>query len=91
LDDNTRQLAESVSSWVKSARLETPFVFLLEAHRPILRLLGHSLIVLEPVAAGFVGFEKIENLRKLLFDPDAVDVMVEKLKEDPDNDSSSGK
>ncbi|HHN46188.1 MAG TPA: hypothetical protein ENN09_01990 [Planctomycetes bacterium] len=84
-----KDTAEALARWIKRARLQTPFIFLLEAHRPIIRLLGHGLNIFEPVAAGFLGVERIERLRCLFFDPDAVERVAALLQNWEDADGAA--
>jgi hypothetical protein len=81
LDRDSEQLVDKIVGWVKRARLETPFAFMLESHLPLARLMGHGLYVFEPIAAGLMGFERVETIRKVLFDPEALEKLRANLAE----------
>lgn len=80
MDSAERDVVSGIAGWVKRSRLETPFVFMLESHRPLLRVVGHGLNIFEPVAAGLMGLERVEKLRRVLFDPAAVEMLLKQLK-----------
>ena len=89
MDRDSEQLVEKIAGWVKRARLETPFAFMLESHLPLARLMGHGLYVFEPIAAGLMGFERVETLRKVLFDPEALEKLRNSLAKAGKDDADS--
>ena len=75
---------------IRKMRMETPALLMLEAHRPLARLGGHLLAVGEPLAAGFVGLERVRRLREVLWDAEALELLADLLEGDEDEPAAIG-
>lgn len=83
-----KECVERLAGRIRRLRLETPALIMLEAHRPLARLAGHLLAVAEPVAAGLLGLERVERVREVLFDGEAVDLLCRMLEPADDADAA---
>jgi hypothetical protein len=89
-DEHARDaLIDSMARQVVARRLETPALFVLEAHRPLSVMAGQALYVGAPLLGVFFGFSKVQQWARLLEDRDNIDRIIKRIEELSDRHAAS--
>lgn len=57
-----------IADYIVNAKLETPALFFLEAHKPLSTVAHTAALALQPIAAPFFGVERVKTLQKVFED-----------------------
>jgi len=76
-----QQLIEEMARIVVARRLETVAVFMLEAHRPVSFVASQGLLLTAPLLGAFFGFERVDELGRLLEDRANLDRLIERIEQ----------
>ncbi len=73
------ELIEALARRVVARRLETPAIFMLEAHKPFSFLASQALLLAAPLAGVLFGFREMNRFAGLLEDRENVTRIVERI------------
>src|SRR5438132_1707439 len=89
-------LLDQIAAEVVRRGLVTPAVFFLELNRPLAFLAGQATHVLVPFLAPLVGIGRMQEVARVLNDPQSIDRLLERIDRDrrdeppvPDGESSA--
>ena len=79
--EEQRELIDSMARAVVARRLETPFLFFLEANRPLSFMAGQALLAGAPFLGALFGFSRVHHWARMLEDRDSVDRLSRRVEE----------
>ncbi len=75
------QLIGRVAALIGKRHMETPAIFALEMHRPVMGIAAQGMIAFSPFLVPFVGFDNVNDYSRLLAKREYVERLIQRLEE----------
>jgi len=75
------ETADALARRVVRLGLFVPAILMLEMHRPLSRLAGQALVAATPVLGPALGAEGMQKLARLLYHPEGIELMIDRIEE----------
>ena len=79
--EKRQELIDAMARAVVSRRMETPFLFFVEANRPLSFLASQALLFGEPFVGALIGFRRAHDWTRLLEERDNVDRLIRRVED----------
>lgn len=77
--EETETLLDKAAHEIRKRRMEGPAILALEMHKPLASIASHAMLAFAPFSVPFFGYDKVNDLSRLLKDRNNVERLIQRL------------